>query len=227
MRALTIILLTANLALAAWLFWLKQPEPAPPSPPMQSQPLVLAHEIPQSLPPAQAGDPEPDDSAASPEFSQVEVTCQALGPYLDRPAANRARERLADAGMNPEMREVEIRHRLGYWVFIPPVADRADADAHIEQLREAGIRDFYLVAEGENANALSLGVFGTREAAEQHASRLRALGFEIEIGERRRLVPAWWLDFVAPAPGSQGAALVAELVLESEDALALDSQPCR
>lgn len=219
MKSLTIILLTANLALAAWQFWFSAPVPPALTRPLPAPPLVLAGELPASPPPARTTDAEAAESAR-------ELICQALGPYLDRDAAVRASRDLAAAGLNPEMREVDTSHRLGFWVFIPPAADRAEAGGHIERLREAGVRDYYLVADGDNANAVSLGVFSSRDAAGQHAARLRGLGFEVEIGERRRTIAAWWLDFIAPPPGSTAASLVARLVLEADDALVLDVQPC-
>lgn len=50
-----------------------------------------------------------------------------------------------------------------YWVIIPPQPERV-ALAQLRKLRERGV-DSYLVTQGGNRNAISLGLFESREAA--------------------------------------------------------------
>lgn len=226
MRAVVIVLLVANLLLLAWQFLGPQPEPPPRSAPLAASPLVLLAELPaMPQPPA-----EPASEAPPALPSDTETVgppeCLALGPYLDRDVAMAARERLGAAGITAVPRAVDASQRLGYWVFTPPAESRSDADDVVDRLRRAGVRDFYVVADGIYQHAVSLGVFSQEDTAERHAERLRALGFVVEVGERRREITAWWLDFAEPEADSPGATRVAELLRSGQEALLLQPRAC-
>ena len=152
--------------------------------------------------------------------------CQTLGPFSEREAASAAAARLGGFGLPARPRAVDASERLGFWVHPPPAADREAAGSVVEALRSAGVRDYYVVVDGDARNAVSLGVFRERAGAEQHAARLRAMGFQVEVGERLRESTAWWVDFPAPASGSPGAAAVVELALDDDAPLHLQSRPC-
>ncbi len=220
MRALTLLLIVANLLLGAWLWSRPGPPPPPPAPTLGASPLVLLEELPAS-PPQRRPPPEtPVVSAASePEG------CQSLGPFMDRDEVIAVRDRLVAAGIAALPRAADASELLGYWVHTPPgTAD--DARAIVERLRRAGVRDYYVVTDSELLNAVSLGVFSREETAEQHAARMSAMGFEVALSERRRESTAWWLDFPIPAAGTDAAEAVVELVLENDAALLLEPRAC-
>lgn len=56
--------------------------------------------------------------------------------------------------------------RTNYWVFLPPYPNRAKADEAAAILSRKRVKDFFVVRSGENQNAISLGVFSTRDRAE-------------------------------------------------------------
>ena len=78
-----------------------------------------------------------------------------------------------------------------YWVFIPPVAIRADAEKKAVELKKLGISDFFVVTDaGPNRFAVSLGIFSSKQAAEDHLQQLRGKGVRsAKVGERN-LKPA-------------------------------------
>lgn len=224
MRILVVLLLTANLLFVAWLLWWPKEPPPPRAAPLAASPLVLLDELPASA--IELQESGPAVSVPPVAGAADAAVCQSLGPYLDREVAMSARVRLEDVGVYATPRAVDASQRLGFWVHTPAAASREQADMTIERLRRAGIRDYYVVADGEYRNAVSLGVFSQRQSADQHAARLSAMGFEVEVGERRREITAWWLDFAAPAPGSVGAARVAEIARLGDDALVLQAGVC-
>lgn len=65
--------------------------------------------------------------------------------------------------------------RVNYWVMIPAQADRSRAEVVAEQLREQRLRDFLIVRSGEHENAISLGVFSTRERASRRVAEVDGL----------------------------------------------------
>jgi cell division protein FtsN len=59
-----------------------------------------------------------------------------------------------------------------YRVLIEPLTDRAAARARVAELKSAGVRDLMLITSGEQANGISLGVFGKRSGAERRQREL-------------------------------------------------------
>ena len=83
------------------------------------------------------------------------------------------------------LRSVEQDH--GYWVYIPPMKKRAQIEKKIAQLKEHGVKDYFVVLEkGRWLNAISLGVFKSNEAAQNFLDTLdtKALG-PVKLGIRK------------------------------------------
>lgn len=63
----------------------------------------------------------------------------------------------------------------GWWVFIPPLASRADAEKKAGELRARGVTDYFINLEaGTQRYAISLGVFSTEKGAMERLAELRA-----------------------------------------------------
>jgi len=61
----------------------------------------------------------------------------------------------------------------GFWVFIPPLADKAATEKKATELKRMGIDDFFIVGEpGPYHNAISLGSFSNEETAKDLYDRL-------------------------------------------------------
>lgn len=99
---------------------------------------------------------------------------------------SRAQQALAvlKLGDNLTQRAVERNH--GYWVYIPPLKKRASVEKKIAQLKARGVKDYFVVQEkGKWQNAISLGVFKTRDAAENYIAMLRTKDVRTaKVGER-------------------------------------------
>lgn len=226
MRGLIAVLVVANLVLVLW--WVFAPSPAevPPASPVAASPLILLHEVPPRLQQRQQALVSETPPANDSEQNRTLQACHALGPYPDRDLAMAVREQLLEVNLQATPRAEDASQRLGFWVHTAPSSTREDADTAVDRLRRAGIRDFYVVADGEFANAVSLGVFSQRDSAERHAERLRSLGFDVIVGERLRRITAWWLDFPTPPTGSVAADRVIELALMGGDGLTVVPKPC-
>ena len=87
-------------------------------------------------------------------------------------------------GDNLTQRAVERNH--GYWVYIPPLKKRANVEKKIAQLKERGVKDYFVIQEkGKWLNAISLGVFKSKDAAEKYIAMLRTKDVRTaKLGER-------------------------------------------
>lgn len=82
-------------------------------------------------------------------------------------------------------------HRRGatppsWWVFVPPLANRAEAERKASELKRLGVPELFVVQEtGPNHFAISLGIFSSEEAAQARLEALRAKGVRSARSARR------------------------------------------
>lgn len=209
-RALIVLLLVLNLGVAAWS--LLRPEAPAPAAPLQEEGVprlqLLSEAPPQrvapptTLVPAEAMPAEAAlaaedlasaEASATPEPSAPE-RCFTAGPFTDAATATTARTVLQSRGASASER-VEPGARGGTWaVALPPQADRATAQALGERIAAAGFTDYYVVADGAQANAIALGRFGNEAAANRHRDALQAVGFGAQVQPPPGAQARHWLD---------------------------------
>lgn len=109
----------------------------------------------------------PTDTPVEPGASEHRLSCVRLGWFESAESAERARAvvvnqpLITDSGFRIE--GVERALPSWHWVLIPPQPE-AVARRQFRDIQQRGI-DAYLVTEGENRNAISLGLFESRESA--------------------------------------------------------------
>jgi cell division septation protein DedD len=97
-----------------------------------------------------------------------------------------------------------------WWVFIPPLSNRAESERKAGQLRSLGVTDYFVVSEGAQRHAISLGIFSAQNRAEERLAELKAKGVRsARMGERPGRESAYLLRAVGPQ--AQHAALLAAL----------------
>ena len=97
----------------------------------------------------------------------------------------------------------------GYWVYIPPLKTKVDADKKAGEVKALGITDLYVVQDaGQWRFAVSLGMFRTEDAANNYLTQLRQKGVRSAVAGPRGAVGS---VFVIRDPGDAGAAKIAEL----------------
>ena len=80
-----------------------------------------------------------------------------------------------------------VNENSGYWVYIPPLANKEEVGKKTAELQQLGVDDFFVVqASGPNQLAISLGTYRTEEAANAGLETLRAKGVKsAKMGERK------------------------------------------
>lgn len=223
-------LLVTNLALLGW-HWMHPDSHAelamfPAAPPLSGPGLVLLQELDKPLPlrgeaaaavpasppmaePVETGEPEAPAVAvdvtpepvpkppAAPQFA-----CLRLVGLDSKNEATRAGQALARGGAAVKRQGEEAGETKRYWVMLPPVASPTAAVPILQRLERAGVKDFYLIRSGENANAISLGVYSAKDSAQRRVQQIRAVKLKPRIEEIALPVKRWWLEFDWPAGGS-------------------------
>ncbi|MEI7457016.1 MAG: SPOR domain-containing protein [Nitrosomonadales bacterium] len=87
---------------------------------------------------------------------------------------DRASAALKKLSLGDKLSQREVDRVIGFWVYIAPQKDKGAVTQKLAQLKARGVTDFFVVQEaGEWQNAISLGIFKTREAAESFMEGLR------------------------------------------------------
>lgn len=183
MRWVALILILANAGMAGWLYL---GGPGRPSSVVETPPeigrLALLRE-------------QADSRTRAGEEEAEEALCFTIGPFDEVGLAEQASRRLRSLGLEPEQRVLTEEEVYGYQVLLPPFPDRQSALDATRRLAEKGIQEYFVVAEPELENAVSLGLFRQKRFATRHATYLRELGFEPEMRVRTRERDHYWQDY--------------------------------
>ena len=196
MRIVFLMLVLANLALAAWYFWISEPE-FPTRPLRSSAPRIelIADPATESLARAGADDDNPARSVAG-AGSELR-SCISVGAFPNRIDVQDAVAALTERGFVTRQRDAQGDVWLGYWVYIDAIATQSEALAIVEQLAQEGMSEAYVIADGNNGSIVSLGVFSQQTRARQRFSDAQAVGLEPVITNRSQPGEVFWLDVTA------------------------------
>jgi len=208
LRAAIVFLLVLNLGVAAWWGAGGNIPPRVPAakPPAGTPTLRLASERNADAPRVPAGPqapavapavPEPAPSAAEP--NKPIASCLRFGPFADEAARTAAAAALSAAGIDATARDTAARSGRGWKVHLPPFATREEAVAMGERIKAAGIRDWYVMNGGADANSIALGRYGGEEAARRREAELRAKGIPAQAEALGSTPAQAWLDARLPA----------------------------
>lgn len=122
------------------------------------------------------------------------------------------------AGVRVERRAV-ASEGSGWWVFIPPQPSKAEADRKAGELKELGVKDYFVVQDaGPSQFAISLGVFSGEKGGQDRLAELKAKGVKsAKAAPRPGKETLFSLEARGPAllqEGIQGVA--AEIVPKAE-----------
>lgn len=197
MKALFWILLLGNVVFFAMMQWggrLTSGEQAVQAQPALHEDKISLLNVPQSSPAAQGGMaaalPESAPSTApvgeaTKPAAKTEALCMEWADFSGEDLT-RASNVLAALQLGEKLGQRQIEHNIGYWVYIPSIKDKAAQAQKIAQLKARGVKEYFVVPEaGPWQNAISLGIFKTREAAQHFFDDLRAKGVRsAQVGER-------------------------------------------
>ncbi len=136
---------------------------------------------------------------APPPPAEPEELC-LVWEHLPADEADRLASTLAEklAGIRVERRVVPVEG-AGWWVMVPPLANKAEADKKVGELKDLGVNDLFVVHDaGPNQFAISLGVFSTEKSGQEHLARLKAKGVKSAKLIRR---PGKEMQFAVEARG--------------------------
>ena len=177
-RALIVLLLVLNLGVAAW--WSLRPAADAPAA------VAIDPHVPrlQLLGEKRVAAPRPQVSVASPAPG-----CFEFGPFDDDASFAHAQSVLQPLATRMEVRR-DAGGGRGWRVWMPPLPDLEAARTMVARIVAAGLKDYYVVPNGAEANSIALGRYGNAAAAQRRQATLHAAGFD-SLAEPLGSAPRW------------------------------------
>lgn len=202
-RALIVLLIVLNLGVAAW--WALRPAPrVTVDNALAGVPkLQLASERGSRLPAiASVALPAPATTTAIPPVEIAAKSdaaqCFRFGPFADVASANAAAAKLRGS-VRKATASTTTSGGKDWTVWLPPFADMTTAQAKALEIAGAGIKDYYVVAEGPQAKAIMLGRYGSEANAQRRIAELQAKGVQAQVQAPQDATSQSWVDVEAAA----------------------------
>jgi SPOR domain len=219
-RAVFLVLLSANLLFLAWARWIDAPRDTGPQDSLSRLPrLQIVNESPPGPKPTSenstaarptlATSPLADATLAMAERTSLWTAepaqaCTSVGPFNDIASAARAAGLLTQRGFSLQQRAEEGETIEGYWVFVGGMQSDEEVAVVVERLEKSGFNDAHIMKNYSTNRRLSVGMFSTRGRAEKRAAAVRNMGLQPEIGERKFPGTVYWVDVALKrGPGSK------------------------
>jgi len=134
--------------------------------------------------------------------------------------ADRLASTLAErfAGVRVERRAV-ASEGSGWWVFVPALPSKAEADKKGGELKELGVKDYFVVQDaGPNQFAISLGVFSGEKGAQDRLAELKVKGVKsAKVAPRPGKETHFSVEARGPLPLQEGVqGIAAEIIPKAE-----------
>ena len=132
--------------------------------------------------------------------SQLANVCLEWGGFTDAEKAA-ALAALEPLQLGRQMSQRRIDSTSAYWVFLPPLPSKAAAEKRVGELKAGGLKDFFILSEGPQKNAISLGVFKTEDAASKFLDAVREKGVaNARYGARTQTIQQTFVVLRDPQP---------------------------
>jgi hypothetical protein len=100
-----------------------------------------------------------------------------------------------------QMTQRRVESTSAYWVYLPSLPSKPAAEKRVAQLRELGLKDFFILSDGVQRNAISLGVFKTEDGANKFLETIKAQGVSnAQAGERTQTIQQTVIVLRDPQP---------------------------
>lgn len=118
-------------------------------------------------------------------------------------------------------RKIVAGESNGWWVYIPALPGKTEADKKAGELRDLGITDFFIVQEGASRHAISLGIFSSEKGGNDRLAELKAKGVRSAVIGPRPSKDTF-VSLQVKGPGDKKAAVIAAVAdaIQKNEALA-------
>lgn len=191
-----------------------KPEPAPET--VAAKPETTPAPAPEES--VAKAEPVKDAVADKPDTTPICLAWRQLTVAEADKVAALMGKRFADYKLN---RKIVAGESSGWWVYIPSLPGKAEADKKAGELRDLGITDFFIVQEGASRHAISLGIFSSEKGGNDRLAELKAKGVRSAVIGPRPSKDTF-VSLQLKGPGDKKAAVIAAVAdaIQKNEALA-------
>jgi len=132
--------------------------------------------------------------------AQLPNVCLEWGAFTE-PEKTAALAALEPLQLGRQMSQRRVESTTAFWVYVPPLASKPAAEKRVAELRNLGLKEFFIVNDGPQRNAISLGVFKTEEGANKFLDSVREKGVTTaKTGERTQSIQQTVIVLRDPQP---------------------------
>jgi SPOR domain len=132
--------------------------------------------------------------------AQLANVCLEWGGFTDA-EKGAALAALEPMQLGKQMTQRRIESTSAYWVYLPALPSKAAAEKRVAELKAQGLKDFFILSDGAQKNAISLGVFKTEDAANKYLDKVKASGVKnAKAGARTQTIQQILIVLRDPQP---------------------------
>ena len=137
--------------------------------------------------------------------------CFSLGPFTKESHSNKAQKLFTEKGFETKRIDLRDTSQSGYWVTLPANKSAQAAREQIEQLKKLKVEDYFLVATGSHANAVSLGVYSLKSSARRRIDEMTKLGFMPLMESVALPQKVYWLNWYKESKAQPEESIISEV----------------
>ena len=107
--------------------------------------------------------------------AQLANVCLEWGLFTEQEKAA-ALAALEPLQLGRQMTQRRSESTSAFWVYVPPLPSRLAAERRVEELKALGLKDYFILGDGPQRNAISLGVFKSGDTANKFLASVRTQG---------------------------------------------------
>jgi len=120
--------------------------------------------------------------------------CYALGPMGNQKSVKQVKLRISSMGLTTEQLRNEVEKVPTNWIYLGPIKTEAEAKHTLQRLHDKGMKDTQLINKGANNFVISVGLFSTKQGADERLKRLQDAGFTPSISQVTAKKSHYWLE---------------------------------
>jgi hypothetical protein len=122
------------------------------------------------------------------------IACFRYGPIPDEQMVRGLYDWFRSRDIEANIQYTEEQQRQMYWVYLSPQQSRETALAVIQEMESKGIGDFRLISRGDLENAISLGLYSSRDSVNNRLQELNDKGYVPVVVPYSNVTRIYWLD---------------------------------
>jgi hypothetical protein len=143
---------------------------------------------------------QPIQEASQPKLPTSPTQCFGLGPFDKHEQASQILAKLSTPNVGYKASVTQEKVPRDFWLFVPAQKDETATHAALALLRRASVEGV-VMTKGQRSNAISVGTYNLKAAAEKTREKLKSVGIDAVIEPRFKKDTRFWIIMGSMTPG--------------------------